>query len=73
MKINCKGMSPEKAIRILRRKMENDGFKDRVRELEFYEKPTAKRKRKKAQAIKRQQKLTRETNRFNLKNPRNRR
>ena len=66
-------MSPEKAIRILRRKMENDGFKDRVRELEFYEKPTAKRKRKKAQAIKRQQKLTRETNRFNLKNPRNRR
>ena len=73
MKVNCRGMSPEKAIRILRRKMENDGFKDRVRELEFYEKPTAKRKRKKAQAIKRQQKLTRETNRFNLKNPRNRR
>ena len=73
MKVNCQGMSPEKAIRILRRKMENDGFKDRVRELEFYEKPTAKRKRKKAQAIKRQQKLTRETNRFNLKNPRNRR
>ena len=73
MKINCQGMSPEKAIRILRRKMENDGFKDRVRELEFYEKPTAKRKRKKAQAIKRQHKLTRETNRFNLKNPRNRR
>ena len=73
MKVNCKGVSPEKAIRILRRKMENDGFKDRVRELEFYEKPTAKRKRKKAQAIKRQQKLTRETNRFNLKNPRNRR
>ncbi len=29
MKVNCKGMSPEKAIRILRRKMENDGFKDR--------------------------------------------
>ena len=73
MKVNCKGMSPEKAIRILRRKMENDGFKDRVRELEFYEKPTAKRKRKKAQAIKRQQKLTQEMNRFNLKNPRNRR
>lgn len=73
MKVNCRGMSPEKAIRILRRKMENDGFKDRVRELEFYEKPTAKRKRKKAQAIKRQHKLTQEMKRFNLKNPRNRR
>lgn len=73
MKINCKGVSPEKAIRILRRKLEADGFKDRIRELEFYEKPTSKRKRKKAQAIKRQHKLTQEMNRFNLKNPRNRR
>lgn len=73
MKINCKGVSPEKAIRILRRKLETDGFKDRIRELEFYEKPTSKRKRKKAQAIKRQHKLTQEMNRFNLKNPRNRR
>jgi len=40
MRIDCKGMSPEKAIRILRRKMDNDGFKDRIRELQHYEKPT---------------------------------
>lgn len=73
MRIECKGISPERAIRILRRKLDANGFKDRVRELEFYEKPTAKRKRKKAQAIKRQQKLTNEMKRFELKRPRNRR
>jgi len=73
MKINCKGLSQEKAIRILRRKLEADGFKDRVRELEFYEKPTAKRKRKKAQALKREQKLANELKRFQSKNPRGRR
>ena len=70
MKVNCKGMSPEKAIRILRRKMENDGFKDRIRELEHYEKPTTRRKKAKAQAIKRQQKLTSEFRKYTEKRPR---
>jgi len=69
MKINCQGMSPEKAIRILRRKMENDGFKDRIRELEHYEKPTTRRKKAKAQAIKPQQKLTNEFRKFTEKRP----
>ena len=69
MRIDCKGMSPEKAIRILRRKMENDGFKDRIRELEYYEKPTEKRKKAKAAAIKRQQKLTNEFRKYTEKRP----
>ena len=72
MKINCRGMLPEKAIRILRRKMENDGFKDRIRELEHYEKPTTRRKKAKASAIKRQQKLTAEFRKFTEKRPRHR-
>ena len=72
MKVYCKGMSPEKAIRILRRKMENDGFKDRIRELQHYEKPTTRRKKAKAQAIKRQQKLTNEFRKFTEKRPRHR-
>ena len=72
MKVYCKGMSPEKAIRILRRKMENDGFKDRIRELEHYEKPTTRRKKAKASAIKRQQKLTTEFRKFTEKRPRHR-
>ena len=63
-------MSPEKAIRILRRKMDNDGFKDRVRELEYYEKPTEKRKKAKAAAIKRQQKVTNEFRKYTEKRPR---
>ena len=33
--------------------------KERLKELEFYEKPTARRKRMKAAAVKRQQKITR--------------
>lgn len=69
MRIDCKGMSPEKAIRILRRKLENDGFKDRIRELEYYEKPTEKRKKAKAAAIKRQQKLTNEFLKYTEKRP----
>jgi|TARA_B110000459_G_scaffold204113_1_gene264485 small subunit ribosomal protein S21 len=69
MKVNCQGMSPEKAIRILRRKLENDGFKDRVRELEYYEKPTTRRKKAKAQAVKRQEKLTNEFRKFTEKRP----
>jgi ribosomal protein S21 len=52
--------------------MENDGFKDRIRELEHYEKPTTRRKKAKASAIKRQQKLTAEFRKFTEKRPRHR-
>ena len=69
MRVDCKGMSPEKAIRILRRKLENDGFKDRIRELQHYEKPTEKRKKAKAAAVKRQQKLTNEFRKYTEKRP----
>lgn len=51
--IYCKNMPTEKAIRIFRKKCEVAGVKERCRELEFYEKPTAKRKRKKSEARKR--------------------
>jgi ribosomal protein S21 len=50
--------------------MDNDGFKDRVRELEYYEKPTEKRKKAKAAAIKRQQKVTNEFRKYTEKRPR---
>ena len=54
MKIDCKNMNVDKAIRILRRRLDRDGLKERIRELEYYEKPNWKRKRKKAAAVKRQ-------------------
>tara|TARA_R100001460_G_scaffold7667_2_gene19346 strand:- start:166 stop:402 length:237 start_codon:yes stop_codon:yes gene_type:complete len=55
-RVELKGMSFEKGMRIFRKKVENAGIKDRIREKEFYVKPSAtkneknnytKRKRKK--------------------------
>ena len=46
-------MSFEKALRIFRKKVENAGIKDAVREKEYYEKPTARRRRKLKSAIRR--------------------
>ena len=51
--INTKNMSFEKALRIFRKKVENAGIKDAVREKEYYEKPTARRRRKLKSAIRR--------------------
>jgi ribosomal protein S21 len=51
--IYCKNMPTEKAIRIFRKKCEAAQIKERCRELEFYEKPTVKRKRKKNEQRKR--------------------
>jgi len=73
MRIECKTIPVEKAIRILRRKLDRDGRKERLKELEFYEKPTAKRKRMKAAAQKRQQKLTAEHKRYLVRQPRHKR
>tara|TARA_Y100000592_G_scaffold65995_1_gene102613 strand:+ start:146 stop:379 length:234 start_codon:yes stop_codon:yes gene_type:complete len=53
--ITTKNMSFEKALRIFRKKVENSGMKDKLREKEYYEKPNWKRKRKLKSAIKRQQ------------------
>ena len=44
------------AIRRFRRACEKAGVLTEIRKREFYEKPTSKRKRKKAEAVKRHQK-----------------
>ncbi|MBN2689199.1 MAG: 30S ribosomal protein S21 [Gammaproteobacteria bacterium] len=44
------------ALRRFKRACEKAGILTRLRELEYYEKPTAERKRKKAAAVKRTQK-----------------
>ena len=69
MRIDCKTLPVEKAIRILRRKLDRDGRKERLKELEFYEKPTAKKKRMKAAAVKRQQKITNEFKKYTVRRP----
>ena len=73
MRIECRTIPVEKAIRILRRKLDRDGRKERIKELEFYEKPTAKKKRMKAAAVKRQQKITNEYRKYTRKRPRHER
>ena len=69
MRIELRGISVDKAVRILRRRLDNDNRKNRLRELEYYEKPTAKRKRMKDAAVKRQQKLHREHTKFLTRKP----
>jgi len=73
MRVEVKGYSVERAIRQLRRRLDRDGLKERIRELEFYEKPTAKRKRMTAAAQKRQQKLTAAHKRYLVRQPRHKR
>ena len=51
--INTKNMSFEKALRIFRKKVDNAGIKDSVREKEYFEKPNQKRRRKLKSAIRR--------------------
>ena len=73
MRIESRTIPVEKAIRILRRKLDRDGRKERIKELEFYEKPTAKKKRMKAAAVKRQQKITNEYRKYTRKRARHER
>ena len=56
------GENPEYALRRFKRSCEKAGLLTELRRREFYEKPTAERKRKQAAAVKRyQKKLSRDT------------
>jgi small subunit ribosomal protein S21 len=43
----------EKAIKILKKKVQNDGLFKKLKEKRFYEKPSVKKKRKHKEALKR--------------------
>ena len=53
MKVEVRNNNVEQALRILKRKTQKEGIIRIAREKEFYEKPTAMRKRKIAAATKR--------------------
>ena len=57
MKVEVRNGNVEQALRILKRKMLKEGTIKMVREKEFYEKPTAKRQRKKKSSEKTLRKL----------------
>lgn len=49
----------EKAIRILKKKMQLDGLQRELRSRRYYEKPSVKKKRKRLEATRRRRKLGR--------------
>ena len=49
----------EKAIKVLKRKMDSEGVRKELRHRRFYEKPSVKRKRKRLEAKRRRQKSSR--------------
>ena len=67
--VNSKNMPFERALRIFRKKCMNAGIVQEVRKREYYEKPKQKRKRLKAAAVKRQQKITKENTRHLKRRP----
>ena len=48
----------EQAIRLLKKKLQLDGMKKELRRREYYEKPSAKKRRKQAEAKRKLRKLT---------------
>ena len=59
MEIRVNDKNIEKAIRLLKRKMQNDGLFRELKNRRFYEKPSLKKKRKRIEAQKRKQKSLR--------------
>ena len=59
MEIRVDDNNIEKAIRLLKRKMQHDGLFRELKNRRFYEKPSIKKKRKRIEAKKRRQKSLR--------------
>jgi len=60
LKVEVRDNDVNKALRLFKKKVQEDGLLQELRAREFYEKPTAKRKRKKAAGIARQKKKLRD-------------
>jgi len=56
----------EKAIRILKRKLAQDGTFKEIKKRRFYEKPSVKKKRKRQEAAKRRAKALKKSSRRNF-------
>jgi small subunit ribosomal protein S21 len=59
LEIKVDGKDIEKAIRVLKRKIQRDGIFRELKNRRFYEKPSIKKKRKRIEAQKRRQKTMR--------------
>ena len=59
MEVKVEDNNVTKAIRVLKRKLQRDGFFRDIKKNRFYEKPSAKRKRKEAESRRRLRKRLR--------------
>ena len=55
MEVVVKNGNVERAMRTLKKKLQKEGLLKELKQRQFFEKPSAKRKRKKAEGIKRYQ------------------
>ena len=55
MQVVVKNGNVERAMRTLKKKLQKEGLLRELKQRQFFEKPSAKRKRKKAEGIKRYQ------------------
>jgi small subunit ribosomal protein S21 len=60
MEVEVRNNNVTKAMRILKKKIEREGILQEVREREFYEKPSERKRREKKQNIRRHKKAQRE-------------
>ncbi len=60
MKVIVRDNQIEKAIKILKRKLIQEGFFAEIKDRQFYDKPSVKRKKKRAKAQKRRHKAMKE-------------
>ena len=61
LKVEVRDNDINKALRLFKKKVQDDGLLQELREREFYEKPTTRRARKKAAGIARQKKRLRDS------------
>lgn len=59
MQVSVQGNDVEKALKVLKRKLQSDGFFGEIKKRKHYEKPSVKKKRKQANAERRRRKSQR--------------
>ena len=65
VEVNVRDNNVEQALRVLKKKMQREGIFRRVKMLRHYEKPSERRVREKAEAMRRARKLARKRSEFN--------
>ncbi len=70
LEVKVLGNDLEKAMRVLKKKIQNDGLFKRLRLKKAYEKPSAQKRRKQREAIRRQRSLERKRSQATGSRPR---